>query len=329
MSESVSIVIPLHNEESNIEELMRGITQAMGQLDNDYEVLLINDGSTDDTWTLISQLASVDSRIKGISLGSKYGQTLALRAGFRNATGEIIVAMDGDQQHDPAYLPLFIQTIEEGYDLASGTKAIRPEKRFRRFLANFAHFLISKLSGIKMEYFGATFKAYRRYLLQGINLLGDAHRFLGALVAKNGVKVKEIPIEIKDRKGGKSNYSVRKVFQVILDLLFLKFIVSYMHKPFRLFGAVGGAAFVFGFVFTMILSVGGLFFGLHIKEDFLAEFLFFIACMLVGLFVLCVGILAEIGIYNYYSKTSNEPYIVKESTKNISSNEEKADNQRG
>ena len=329
MSESVSIVIPLHNEEANVEELVRGITQAMSPLDNDYEVLLINDGSTDSTWALISALAAKDRRIKGISLGSQYGQTIALRAGFKKACGEIIVAMDGDQQHDPAYLPQFIQTIEEGYDLASGTKAIRPERWFRRFLANFAHFLISRLSGVKMEYFGATFKAYRRYLLQGINLLGDAHRFLGALVAKNGVRVKEIPIQIKKRKGGKSNYSVRKVFQVLLDLLFLKFIVSYMNKPFRLFGAVGGAVFLFGFIFTLILSVGGLFFGIHIKEDFLAEFLFFISCMLIGLFVLCVGILAEIGIYNYYSKTSNEPYIVKESTPKNSSNEEKADSQRG
>jgi len=315
MINSISIVIPSHNEEENIYQLAKEITDALQGVDYEYEVLFINDGSVDKTWTKIIELSEKDKRIKGIDLAGNYGQTIALRAGFENAKGEVIVAMDGDLQHNPQYIPTFIELMDkEGYDMVGGSKANRPGSRVKKVLANFAHSIIKRISGVKMNYFGATFRAYRSYLLENINMLGDAHRFLGAIVAKNGIRHKEVPIEIRERTAGKSNYKLEKVFLVILDLIFLKFIISYMNKPFRLFGVMGGILFLIGLIFLIIIIIGSIFWGIHIKEDYMAEFLFFIALTLIGLFLISIGIIAEIGIYNYFSKNNQSPFIVRQKT---------------
>lgn len=318
MKEFVSIVIPIYNEAQNLQELCKDIWDVMGSVNHDYEIILVNDGSDDHSWQIINELCNTHDQIRGIDLAGNYGQTLALRAGVKYAKGTMIIAMDGDMQHDPKYLPAFIKYIEEGYEMAGGAKSKRPENFLKKVMANFAHWIIRKISGVKMKYFGATFKAYRSYLLKNYTLLGDSHRFLGALLARKGVKYIEFPIDINKRKSGKSNYRIKKVFLVILDLIFLKFIISYMNKPFRLFGLWGGVIFIVGFTFTLIIVLSSSFGDIHIRQDYLAEFIFFIMLILVGLFMISIGILAEIGIYNYFSKDNNDPFCIRNLTENLS-----------
>jgi len=311
----VSIIAPMHNESANVEELAVEITEAMTGLNYGYEVFFVNDGSTDDTWQKIEKLSDKDPKINGIDLAGNYGQTIGLRTGFENSNGEIIIFMDGDLQHNPADIPRFLKKMEEGYDMVGGAKASRPENWFHRSLSRFAHWMICKISGVKMSYFGGTFRAYQRFLLENTNMLGDAHRFLGAVIARKGVRQTEIPITIRERKAGQSSYSLKKVYLVIVDLIFLKFTISYMNKPFRLFGVTGGIMFLIGLVPTIYLLIGSLFFNFNIRVDYIAEFLFSIFMMIVGLLLISFGLIAEIGIYNYFSRGNHNPYAIRQTTK--------------
>ncbi len=316
MPSLVSIIAPMYNEVANVEEMAGEITQAMTGLDYDYEVFFVNDGSSDETWQQIEKLAAQDARINGIDLAGNYGQTIGLRTGLEHSRGDIIIFMDGDLQHDPADIPRFLDKLEEGYDMVGGAKASRPENWFKSNLSRFAHWMICRISGVKMSYFGGTFRVYRRYLLDNINLLGDTHRFLGAIIARKGIKHTEIPIKIRERKAGKSSYNLKKVYLVIVDLIFLKFTISYMNKPFRLFGVTGGLMFLFGLIPTIYLLIGSVFFNFNIRDDYIAEFLFAIFMMIIGLFLVSFGLIAEIGIYNYFSQGNNNPYSIRKTTKN-------------
>jgi glycosyltransferase involved in cell wall biosynthesis len=307
----ISIIAPLYNEQENVGQLAAEIIDAMAPSGFDYEILLVNDGSSDATWQRIADLQQKYPQITGIDLAGNYGQTIALRSGFENSTGEIIIFMDGDLQHDPADLPRFINKMEEGYDMVGGAKKKRPENWFKRSLSRLAHWLIHRISGADMTYFGATFRAYRRYLLQESNMIGDAHRFLGAILARKGIRHTEIPIEIRQRMAGTSSYSLKKVYLVIIDLMFLKFTVSYMNKPFRLFGVTGGMMFIVGLLPTLYLIIGSLFFHFHLRVDYLVEFLFSIFIMIMGMLLVSFGLIAEIGIYNYYARGNHSPYSVR------------------
>ncbi len=308
---SVSVVVPLYNEEENVGELTREIMGVMRFLPYPFEVLLINDGSKDNSATRIRELSEEFSEVKGIDLAGNYGQTIALRVGFEHALGNVIVAMDGDLQHDPAYIPQFLSLIEQGYDLVGGSKEKRPDSWLRSKLSEVAHGTISNVAGVKMSYFGATFKAYRSYLLDNVNMLGDTHRFLGAIVARKGIRYVEVPITIRERKHGESSYKITKMFRVVLDLFFLKFFLSYMRKPFRFFGTIGLTLFSVGLVICLTFMVGNFLLKLNIKEDYLAEFLFSIAFALGGMMFLSIGILAEMGSYNYFNKNQRQPYSVR------------------
>ncbi|MDP4274438.1 MAG: glycosyltransferase family 2 protein [Bacteroidota bacterium] len=310
----VSIVVPSYNEEGNTKLLAEKIIQVMDSLNYAYEVIFVNDGSMDNTWDVIENMSARKPELKGIDLAGNYGQTIALRAGFEQAKGDVVIAMDGDMQHDPVYIPELLKNIEEGYEMVGGAKAKRPDGIFKSFIANIAHHIICRISGVQLSYFGATFKAYRSYLLKNANLLGDSHRFLGAMVARKGIRVKEIPIEIKTRHAGKSNYHLSKMFAVIIDLVFLKFFISYINKPFRLFGVVGGIIFLIGAIFNGYYLFGSIFLHFNLRVDYVAEFLFSIALILVGLILISFGLIAEIGIHNYYVQGKHSPFVIRKKT---------------
>ena len=311
----VSIVIPLYNEEKNIRLLAEEIITVMKKAPYTYEIIFVNDGSSDNSWDEITELSGLFPNIRGIDLAGNYGQTIALRSGFDSANGDVIVAMDADMQHNPVYIPQFLSYIEEGYDMVGGWKEKRPENLFKSFLANAAHKAICKISGVNMKYFGATFKVYRKYLLENVNMIGDAHRYIGALVAKKGTRVKEIPINIRDRHAGKSNYKLTKALFVIVDLVFLKFYVSYINRPFRLFGIPGIILFVIGFISTLVFSIGSLFLKWYIEKDYQTEFQTSIFLMLFGALLISLGLIAQIGIFNYFTNKKQEPYNVRQQTK--------------
>lgn len=321
MIKKVSIITPLYNEKGNAKILAGEISDTMKKLNYEYEVIMVNDGSSDDTWKQIQEVCAIESRFTGIDLAGNHGQTIALRCGFEHSNGDLVIFMDGDLQHNPADIPRFIKKIEEGYDMVGCSKKSRPDNFVKRNLSRLAHLLIQWITGVKMSYFGGTFRAYRRYLLDSTNLLGDSHRFLGALLARKGVRFSEIPIEIRERKTGKSHYSLRKVFLVIIDLVFLKFTVSYMNKPFRLFSIGGGLCFLAGWLSVSYLIIGSIFFDFNIRVDYLAEFLFSIFIMIVGLMLISFGLIAEIGVYNYFSRGNHSPYTIRNKYSNSSDDE--------
>ena len=310
--ELISVVVPLYNEQDSVRTLAGQIVAVMETHGFRYELILVNDGSADGTWGHIRALTAANPCIVGLDMAGNYGQTLGLRAGFEQAKGDIVVAMDGDLQHDPAYLPEFVRLIREGYDMVGGAKSKRPEGFFKTVISNGAHQLISRLSGVKLAYFGATYKAYRRYLLTNVEMLGDAHRFLGALVARKGVRYIEFPIEIRAREFGTSNYGLSKVFKVIVDLLILRFLLVYARKPFRLFGVLGILGLLVGGALTTSFLIGSVFFHVNISVRFPMEFIFSLFLIMGGIFMLSFGVLAEIGTYTYYARRNRRPYVLRQ-----------------
>jgi glycosyltransferase involved in cell wall biosynthesis len=310
----VSIIIPSYNEAGNIKILAREIIEVMRRTNYKYEILFINDGSDDRSWEVITQLTQIYPPIRGIDLAGNYGQTIALRAGIDHSLGDIIVAMDGDMQHDPVYIPKFLKFIEQGYEMVSGSKERRSQGLVKSFMADMAHKIICKISGVNLKYFGATFKVYRRYLFDNVNLIGDAHRFLGAMVVRRGTRYIEVPIKIRERKAGVSNYHFSKIFSVIADLLSLKFSVSYMHKPFRLFGIPGLLLFTIGAGIVGYYSFGALFLHWFIGREYMVEFMSAIFIILFAVLLISMGLIAQIGVYNYFSDKKHEPFAIREQT---------------
>ncbi|MFN8416854.1 MAG: glycosyltransferase family 2 protein [Cytophagaceae bacterium] len=307
----ISVVTPVYNEEKNLPELCVRLHITLSELKYPFEIIFVNDGSSDKSSEIIGTLAQAYSEVKGIDLAGNYGQTIAIRAGIENADGDIIVLMDSDLQHDPQDIPLFIDEIKNGHEVVGGAKASRPEKGFKKWISEKAHLWISNLVGVKMSYFGGTFKAYRSYLLHNSNLLTDNHRFLGALVVRKGIKYKEIPITIYPRIYGTSNYSMNKVGKVFLDIIYLKFFVSFITKPFRLLGTIGVSLFLLGSLGTLWYLFGNLFLEFNIKEDYFMEFLFSISLVISGLLFLSLGIITQLSVMQYFQRKHTSPYIIR------------------
>src|SRR6266545_5187420 len=208
-----SIVIPVHNEQENVTDLYDRLKAVMELNSESFEIVFVDDGSGDDTFSLLRQIAGVDSRVTVVKLRRNFGQTSALAAGFDNARGEYVIAMDGDLQHDPADIPMFLEKISEGYDIVSGWRKQRIDNLWlRRIPSKCANWLMAKLSGVDIHDFGTTYKAYRREILEQVPLYGEMHRFIPALASAYGASICEIPIQNKHRKHGISYYNLSRTF---------------------------------------------------------------------------------------------------------------------
>ena len=250
-----SIVVPFHNEEENVTVLYARLKQVMEQVGESFELVLVDDGSTDRTYKLLEEIAAVDSRVLVVKLRRNFGQTSALAAGFDNASGEFILAMDGDLQHDPNEIPDFLEKLEEGYDVVSGWRKERIDNFvMRRFPSRCANWLMAKLSGVDIHDFGTTFKAYRREVIQNIPLYGEMHRFIPALASWYGASICEIPIKNVNRERGKSHYGIGRTFRVFFDLLTIRFLLKYMSRPLHFFGGFGALGIVLGGIFSVVLA---------------------------------------------------------------------------
>ena len=235
-----SIIVPFYNEGPIIEKLYGRIVRVMRHVGKPYEMIFVNDGSTDGTAGVLEKIALNDARVLFVDLRRNFGQTTALQAGFDNAVGEVIIAMDGDLQHDPYEIPLFVKKIDEGYDIASGWRVRRGDNfLLRRLPSRVANWLLAKASGVDLHDFGTTFKAYRREALEGVRLYGDMHRFIPAVCARLGAKICEVPIKNVRRRAGKSNYGIGRTFRVALDVITLRFITAYLTRPLHFFGKWG------------------------------------------------------------------------------------------
>src|SRR5881628_1880500 len=235
-----SIVVPFFNEQENIPPLYMKLTEVMDGIGEPYELVFVDDGSKDDSFKVLTEIYEHDRRVNLVRLRRNFGQTPALKAGFDFARGEVIISMDGDLQHDPEEIPRFLEKIEEGYDLVSGWRHNRRDHWLMRQLpSRAANWMMAKLSGIDLHDFGTTFKAYRREIIQEIQLYGELHRFIPALAAGAGARIAEIPIKNPPRQNGKSNYGLSRAFRVFLDLLSTKFLLDYSTRPLHFFGFFG------------------------------------------------------------------------------------------
>jgi glycosyltransferase involved in cell wall biosynthesis len=278
-----------------------------------YEILFINDGSSDETLARLTAIAEKDPHVFIINLRRNFGQTPALAAGFDHARGQVIIAMDGDLQHDPDELPKFVAKIDEGYDVVSGWRQRRVDGLFfRRIPSKTANWLIRKISRVDIHDFGTTFKAYRRDLLDHINLYGDNHRFIPALAHMAGAKIAEVPIKNINAPYRASNYGIGRTFRVLLDLLTIKFLNSYLTRPIHLFGKLGLISFLLSAaIFTFVL-IRKIFFNASIMADhgpltILGVMLFFMALMFFS-----TGILAELISRVYFESQRKSIYTVRE-----------------
>lgn len=235
-----SIVVPFHNEEANLSPLYERLTQVMTAVGAEYELLFVDDGSTDQTPRLLRDIAALDPHVVGIRLRRNFGQTAGLAAGFDRASGDIIIAMDGDLQHRPEDIPRFIKMIEEGgYDIVSGWRQHRRDGWLRTFPSLIANRLMAQASGVPLHDFGTTFKAYRREILERIPLYGQMHRFIPALAHIEGASIVEVPIEDMPRGGGQSHYGITRTFRVLFDILTIRFLLRYLARPLYFFGKIG------------------------------------------------------------------------------------------
>jgi len=228
----LSIVIPIHNEEHSILPLYDRLTAVLEQLQRPYEILFVDDASSDRSFELLANLVETDGRLKVVRLRRNFGQTAALSAGFHEAKGDIIVAMDGDLQHAPEDIPALLQKIDEGYDIASGWRQHRVDNALSRKLpSRIANWLMAKASGIELRDFGTTFKAYRAEVLKDVNLYGELHRFIPALASFYGARIAEVPIRSTRRASGGSHYGIGRTFRVMFDILTIKFMLKYFTRP--------------------------------------------------------------------------------------------------
>jgi glycosyltransferase involved in cell wall biosynthesis len=242
-----SIVIPVHNEEESIIPLFAKIVETMEAQEWDFEIVFVDDASTDGSFGLLEQIASLDSRVVVVQLRRNFGQTAALAAGFDYARGEVIVSMDGDFQHDPADLPLLIEKIHQGYDIVSGWRKQRVDNYFtRRLPSAIANWAMRALSGVRLHDFGTTFKAYRRETIRGIHLYGELHRFIPALASLHGARMAEVPIRNSVRGTGRSHYGLSRTFRVLFDLVTVRFLLRYLTRPLHFFGMLGLLCFTAG-----------------------------------------------------------------------------------
>jgi glycosyltransferase involved in cell wall biosynthesis len=310
---SFSIVVPLYNEEANVTPLYVRLTQVMAALDEPYEIVFVDDGSTDRTPRRLNEVYESDSRVRVVTLRRNFGQTAALKAGFDVARGDVIISMDGDLQHDPEEIPAFIAKLWEGYDIVSGWRAERRDRWLtRRLPSRIANWMMAKLSGIPLHDFGTTFKAYRREIIQNIPLYGELHRFIPALATWSGARITEIPINNPPRQNGKSNYGLSRTFHVLLDLLSTKFLLDYSTRPLHFFGFFGLLATGTGTLIGCFLA----FRKLVLQKAIMLQNgpLLFAATLLilVGVQILCLGLVAEILSRTYYESQGKPIYAARE-----------------
>src|ERR1700737_718691 len=243
----LSIVIPIHNEEPSILPLYDRLTAVLESIQKPYEIIFVDDASTDRSFDLLANLVETDPRLKVIRLRRNFGQTAALSAGFDEAQGSVVVSLDGDLQHDPEDIPALLAKIDEGYDIASGwTKDPINNANTRRIPSRIANWLMAQASGIQLRDFGTTFKAYRSEVLKDINLYGELHRFIPALASFYGARIAEVPIRNTPRTNGRSHYGLGRTFNVLFDIITIKFLLKYFTRPMHFFGRIGLLGFAAG-----------------------------------------------------------------------------------
>lgn len=309
----LSVVVPLYNEADSVRELHARLTEQLRLRGATYEIVLVDDGSRDLTYQQMREVHAADpGHVRLVRLRRNFGQTAGLAAGLDHARGKVIITMDGDLQHDPSDLPRFFAKIDEGYELVSGWRERRVDGLLlRRIPSKVANWAMSRLTGIPLHDFGTTYKAYRREILEGLELHGELHRFVPALLSWQGVSICEIPITNIPRPHGQSNYGISRTFRVLFDLLTVKFLVSYISRPLHVFGLTGMLLFGAGFAIALLLTCG-YYLGWLTISDHLGNLMLALLLMVLGVQLVSTGLVMEVMIRTYHAAAGRKIYAVRE-----------------
>lgn len=305
----VSVILPVYNEEENIELQYEQLKKYLSELKINYEIIFIDDGSVDSSFSILKRVASGNKEVKLVQFARNFGQTAAIAAGIDYSSGEIVIIMDSDLQNDAADIGSFISKIEEGYDVVSGWRKERKDKLFsRKILSKIANKLISRVSGVKLHDLGSS-QAYRGATLRQIKLYGEMHRFIPIHASWIGAKITEIPVKHHPRQFGKSKYGIVRTFKVLLDLTTIKFLGSYSTKPIYFFGGAG----VILFIASMVSGTAVVLMKIFQDHSMIRNPLLLLTVMLIIISVMFIllGILAEILIRIYHETHNQRPYTVK------------------
>jgi glycosyltransferase involved in cell wall biosynthesis len=283
-----SIVVPLHNEQENVTDLYDRLKAVMEGHGESFEIVLVDDGSNDHTFAMLREIAAVDSRVTVVKLRRNFGQTAGLAAGFDHARGEYIIAMDGDLQHDPSDIPLFLEKIAAGYDIVSGWRKVR----------------------VDIHDFGTTFKAYRRDILEQVPLYGELHRFIPALASWHGASICEVPIRNVNREHGASHYGITRTFRVFFDLLTIRFLLRYLSRPLHFFGSLGMMSIFAGSGVVLWLGMEKFLRHVPVMASHGPLMMAALGLLLGGLNLLAIGLLGEMQVRHYHEPSRRAPYSV-------------------
>ncbi len=310
----LSIVVPVFNEEDNINLLYESIEKSVSGLKIPWELILVDDGSQDNSLEKIKSLVKQNpERLQAVVLRRNFGQTAAIAAGIDQSKGDVIVLLDADLQNDPADIPLMISKIEEGYDVVSGWRYNRQDNYLTRTLpSHIANWIISSVTGVHLHDYGCTLKAYKREVLTGFHLYGEMHRFIPVYANSVGARITEVKVHHHPRKYGKAKYGLERTFKVILDLATVKFLTSYANKPIYIFGGAGVGLIVFSFISLLFLAIRRL---VDVnKPSPFASPLFIIATMIaiMGFQSILMGFIAELLVRTYHESQNKPVYTIRE-----------------
>ncbi len=306
----VSVVVPLLNEQDNIQPLYEQIKKTLDGKYS-YEIVFVDDGSTDNSFNILTRLHKVDARIRVIRFRKNFGQTAALSAGFAYARGKIIAAIDADLQNDPADIPKMIDKLHEGFDVVSGWRKKRHDKALTRLLpSKIANLMIAKITGVKLHDFGCTLKAYRKEILEETRLYGEMHRFIPALASWSGARIAEMVVNHRPRTAGNPKYGLERTVKVVLDLITVKFLLSFSTKPNQLFGGWGFLALFLGSVSGLGVILMKILRGRDMTGN---PFLYLtILLLVIGIQFILMGLLAELLVRIYHESQNRPTYVVRD-----------------
>jgi len=307
----LSLVIPIYNEEKNLKLLYQKIKEALTEKFNDFEIIFVDDGSQDKSFSALKEIANNDVRTRVLRLSGNFGQTAAMMAGIDESRGDLIVALDGDLQNDPFDIEKMVKKIDEGFDVVSGWRKKRNDAFFnRRLPSHIANWLISCVTGVKLHDYGCTLKVYRKSVLEGTHLYGEMHRFIPALIFGIGGKIAELEVNHLPRIYEKTKYGIGRTFKVVLDLLVVKFLTKYFTRPMHFFGGAGIWSFFLGGLvglWAIILKIASNISFIATPLPLLAVFF-----VLIGLQFVLMGLLAEMITRIYFETENRQIYKIKE-----------------
>jgi glycosyltransferase involved in cell wall biosynthesis len=307
----ISVVIPVYNEEENLALLYDELTEVMKTLDRPYEILFVDDGSKDTSLSILQSMQEADPKVVVVQFRRNFGQTAAMSAGFDFSSGDVIITMDGDLQNDPRDIPKFLEKIEEGFDVVTGWRHQRKDKFLSRRLPSIiANKIISWTTGVALHDYGCTLKAFRKEVIKNIRLYGEMHRFIPAIASGMGISFTEIKVNHRARRFGTSKYGISRTIRVVLDLITVKFLLSYATRPIQIFGLLGVISGTAGFLLALVMTIQRQFFDVPLSDRPLL--LLAIVLIFIGIQFVSIGLIGELQARTYHESQEKPVYYVKE-----------------